>query len=258
MKISIVTATLNAVTTIRETIESVLGQDHKNIEYLIIDGGSTDGTLKVINEYKKSFVKLISEPDRGIYDAMNKGIRESTGDVVCILNSDDVYANPWSLRHLHEIMVEQKVDSVFANLVFVDPQNTSKILRYYDSSRFHPGMLRYGWMPAHPTFMVKRELYEQWGLYSLDYRIAADYEMMVRLFHKAGASYAHLPEVVVKMRAGGVSTRGLRSSWILNNEIVKACRVNGLGTNLAFLALKIPAKLMELFLRPCKDIHCRR
>ncbi len=132
----------------------------------------------------------------------------------------------------------------------VDPEDTDKVVRYYDSSRFSADRLRLGWMPAHPTFMVKRDLYNKWGGYSLDYKIASDYEMIVRLLHKAGASYAYLPEVVIKMRSGGVSTGGIKNSWLLNKEIVCACRENGIDTNMLRILSKIPSKLMEYLRRP--------
>ncbi len=250
MRVSIITVSFNSAATIRDTIESVLAQSYSDIEYIIVDGASTDGTLKIVEEYSNKIDTVVSEPDHGIYDAMNKGIRAATGDVVCMLNSDDVYATPRAVRLLVGRIQEAGADSVFADLVLVDSQDNNKVLRYYDSSRFHPRRLRYGWMPAHPTFLAKRELYEKWGLYSLSYRIAADYEMMVRLFHKAGASYVYLPEVVVEMRAGGVSTGGLRNSWVLNREIVRACRENGLKTSLPRVLLKIPAKLIEYVRRP--------
>ncbi len=250
MKVSIITVSFNSVGTIRDTIESVLSQEYLDIEYIVVDGGSTDGTMAIIEAYANELDAVVSEPDRGIYDAMNKGIQAATGDVVCMLNSDDVYATPSSIRRLVERMQETGADSVFADLVLVDSEDNDKVLRYYDSGRFHPGRLRYGWMPAHPTFLAKRTLYKKWGLYSLKYRIAADYEMMVRLLHKAGASYAYLPEVVVKMRAGGVSTGGLRNSWTLNREIVRACRENGLETSLGRVLLKIPMKLLEYVRRP--------
>ena len=248
--VSIVTVCRNSKDTIEETIKSVLEQDYPFIEYLVIDGGSTDGTLEILDRYKDMIDKVISEPDRGIYDAMNKGIGFATGDLVCMLNSDDVYASASSVRHLVQWLQSQKVDSVYADLVITDSLDTNKILRYYNSSRFNPGRLRYGWMPPHPTFMVKRELYEKWGSYSLNYKISADYEMMVRLLYRYGVSYAYLPEVIVKMRSGGVSTRGLLSSWILNKEIVDACNTNGLNTSLLRLSLKIPCKLLEYLKKP--------
>lgn len=253
-KASVVTVSYNSARTIRETIESVLEQSYPNIEYIVVDGESVDGTVDIVKAYGRRISTFISEPDKGIYDAMNKGVRAATGDVVCMLNSDDVYASPSSVAQLVERMESTGSDTVFADLVLVDPKDVTRIVRYYDSSRFHPELLRYGWMPAHPTFLAKRALYQTWGLYSLDYRIAADFEMMVRLFYSAGASYAYLPEVVVRMRAGGASTGGLRSSWILNNEIVRACKENGIETSLPRVLLKTPFKLVEYFRRPPRSV----
>lgn len=249
-KVSVITASLNSAATIRQTIESVLSQNYTNIEYIIVDGGSKDTTLDIIQEYRAGISTLISEPDKGIYDAMNKGIRVATGDVIGLLNSDDIYASNGSVKRLMECMESTGADCVYADLVIVDPENTERVIRYYNSASFSVDRLRYGWMPAHPTFMVKRELYERIGYFSLDYRIAADFEMVVRLLHNSGARYVYLPSVVIKMRAGGLSTRGLRSSWILNNEIVRACRANGLETSLPRVLLKTPAKLMEYIYRP--------
>jgi len=247
MKVSIVTVCFNSEKTIRDTIESVLSQDYPDIEYILVDGASRDGTMDVIREFKNRIDIIISEPDKGIYDAMNKGIRASSGDVVGLLNSDDFYVDETCVRQLIERMEAEGKDTAFADLVMVDPIDTDRVVRYYDSSTFHPARLRYGWMPAHPTFMVRRALYETYGGFSLDYRIAADFEMIARLLYTAGASYSYLPRVVVKMRAGGASTSGLISSWILNGEIVRACRANGIKTSLPRLLLKIPAKLMECF-----------
>lgn len=250
MKVSIITVCFNSESTIRDTIESVRDQDYPDIEYIIVDGGSTDGTLDIIEEYGGIVSALISGPDHGIYDAMNKGILASKGDVVATLNSDDFYADKSSIQKLVSCMEQSGADTVFADLIIIDPRNSENIVRYYKSSHFYPEKLRYGWMPAHPTFLAKRTLFDKWGLYSLNYRIAADFEMMVRLLYKANASYAYLPEVVVKMRAGGVSTRGLRNSWILNIEIVRSCRENGLKTSLPRILMKIPAKLLEYIYRP--------
>lgn len=249
-KVSIITVSFNSAETIRDTIESVLSQDYPNIEYIIVDGKSKDCTLDIIRGYESQIDIIISEPDSGIYDAMNKGIRMATGEVVGILNSDDFYSNSKAISLSMERMEVAGTDSIYGDLVIVDSDDKNRILRYYDSSTFRPSRFRYGWMPAHPTFMAKRQLYERWGGFSLDYRIAADFEMMVRLLYKAGASYAHLPAVVVKMRTGGVSTAGLRNNWILNNEIVRACRENGLETSLPRVLMKIPAKLTEYIRRP--------
>lgn len=248
-KVSIITVCYNSVVTIRDTIESVLAQNYPNIEYIIVDGASQDGTMRIVREYEDKIDVVISEPDKGIYDAMNKGIRAATGDVVGLLNSDDFYVDGSVVSRLFTCMAEAKADMVFADLVIVDPRNTERVTRYYDSSKFHAGRLRFGWMPAHPTLMVKKELYEVHGGFSLDYHIAADFEMVVRLFHTAGASYAYLPAVVIKMRAGGLSTSGIKSSWMLNKEIVRACQASGLETSLLRVFLKIPAKLMEYIRR---------
>ncbi len=249
-KVSIITVCFNSAKTIRDTIESVLSQDYQNIEYIIIDGASNDGTMDIVREYGDKISVVISEEDRGIYDAMNKGIRIATGDVVGILNSDDYYSNTFAVTQLIKCMEEAGADTVFADLLIVDASDTDRIVRYYDSSAFHLGRLRYGWMPAHPTFMVKRVLYDKYGGFSLDYKIAADFEMIVRLFHKAGASYAYFPDVVIKMRSGGASSSGLKSSWVLNNEIVRACRANRVKTSLPQVLLKIPAKLIEYVRKP--------
>jgi glycosyltransferase involved in cell wall biosynthesis len=215
MKISIVTVCYNSELTIRDTIESVLSQNHSDIEYIIVDGDSKDGTMDIVREYRDKIDVVISEPDKGIYDAMNKGIRAASGDVIGLLNSDDFYNDDSVIRQLIECMEKAGADTVYADLVIVDAKDTERVVRYYDSSTFRPRRLGYGWMPAHPTFMVKRELYETYGGFSLNYRIAADFEMVTRLLHTAGASYAYMPAVVIKIREGGASTSGLKTSWVL-------------------------------------------
>jgi len=244
-KISIITVCFNSAVTIRDTIESVLSQNYPNIEYIIVDGVSKDETMDIVREYEGQIDTVISSPDKGIYDAMNKGIRLATGDVVGLLNSDDFYTDESVITQLVGRMESTGADTVFADLVIVNAKNTDRVIRYYDSSAFYPGRLRYGWMPAHPTFFVKRELYDKHGVFSLDYRIAADFDMVARLLYVGSASYSYLPCVVVKMRAGGASTSGIKSSWILNREIVKACSRNGIQTSFFHLFLKVPAKLME-------------
>lgn len=246
-KVSIITVCFNSAKTIRDTIESVLSQDYPDIEYIVIDGGSSDETLAIVKEYADRIAVIISERDRGIYDAMNKGVALANGDIVGMLNSDDVYINEHAVSELMQTMHASKADSVFADLVIVDPLDLSKVLRYYDSSYFTPNKFRFGWMPAHPTFFVKKSLYDKVGPYSLDYKISADYEMLIRLLWVEGASYAYLRKPMVRMRHGGTSTSGLSRNWLLNKEIVKACKANGIYTNIAILALKIPRKLLSLF-----------
>lgn len=244
--VSIITVCFNSSATIRETIESVLSQDYANIEYIIVDGGSTDGTLEIIGEYRDRIQTVISEPDRGIYDAMNKGLRVARGAVVGVLNSDDLYADSHVVTELIGALQQADVDAVFADLVYVDQLDKSRVRRYYDSSRWSPERFRFGWMPAHPTLFVKRERYARCGPFSLDYQIAADFEMLVRLFHRDRTTYTYLNRPVVMMRVGGVSTRGLRQNLIINMEIVRACRANGIWTTLPLVLLKVPAKLLGL------------
>ena len=202
--------------------------------------------MSIINEYANRIAVIVSEQDRGIYDAMNKGIALATGDIVGMLNSDDIYINSHAVSDLIGEMLKKNTDCVYADLVVVDPDNLGKRLRYYDSGYFNPNKFRFGWMPAHPTFFVKKALYDKVGTYSLDYKISADYEMLIRLLWVEKATYAYLPKPVVKMRYGGASTSGLGRNWLLNNEIVKACKANGIYTNLSLLALKIPRKLIGL------------
>jgi glycosyltransferase involved in cell wall biosynthesis len=243
LKVSIITVSFNSAKTIADTIESVLSQDFPEIEYIIIDGNSSDDTVQIIRQYENRISKWISEKDQGMYDAMNKGIAMATGDVIGILNSDDVYMNVHVISDLMALLEKQKAQVVFADLILVNQGDDNKVLRYYDSGHFHPDKFRYGWMPAHPTVFVRRELYQKVGPFSTTYQIAADYEMLIRMLAIQKAPYAYLPKPVVRMRSGGASTAGLSRNWILNQEIVRACKENGIYSNMAMLLLKIPAKL---------------
>ena len=250
MKVSIITVSFNSAKTIADTIDSVLSQDFPEIEYIIVDGCSTDGTVDIIRQNENRISQCISEKDQGMYDAMNKGIAMATGDVIGILNSDDVYMNAHVISDLMRLMHSQNTEVVFADLILVDSSNQNKVLRYYDSGRFHPNKFKYGWMPAHPTVFVKRELYQRVGKFSTTYQIAADYEMLIRMLAIEKASYAYYPKPVVRMRSGGASTSGISRNWILNQEIIRACKENGIYTNLFMLLLKVPAKLWgRLFLK---------
>lgn len=247
-KVSIITVCFNSEKTIRDTIESVLSQDHPNIEYIVVDGGSSDRTISILREYEESIAIMISEPDKGIYDAMNKGINCASGDVIGMLNSDDVYINAHTVSELIGKMELEQTDSVFSDLVIVDPHDLFKVLRYYDSGSFSPWKFRFGWMPAHPTFFVKKTLYDAVGSYSLDYQISADYEMLIRILWVKKATYSYLPKPMVRMRHGGTSSSGFDRNWLLNKEIVRACRENGIWTNFFVVLLKFPQKLMEKLL----------
>lgn len=249
MKLSIITVVWNNKETIKDAIDSVLNQTYKDIEYIIIDGASTDGTVEIVQSYGDKISKFVSEKDKGLYDAMNKGIALATGDVVGILNSDDFYIDEFVIQKVMKVFQEKNVDSLFADLVFVKPENLDKTVRYYDSSKFNPSKFAYGWMPAHPTFFVKREIYEKYGVFKTDYKIAADYEILVRFLEKYKISYFYLNEVIIKMRIGGLSTSGFKSNYILNKEIIRACSANGLRTNWFKVLSKYPSKILGLFKR---------
>ena len=247
MKISLLTVSFNSAATIKDTIESVCSQDYKNIEYIIVDGNSTDGTQKIIQSYQSRISKWISEPDLGIYDAMNKAIRLATGDVVGIINSDDFYANGSVLSKVAMTFEETSTDSVFGDLTFVDPGDLKKIVRRYSSQNWRPEKFAWGFMPAHPTFFVKRSWYEKAGLFKTDYKIAADYEMLIRLLYVHRIKYEYIPENMIVMRKGGVSSRGINSNIVLNSEILRGCRENGISTNYIKIYSKYFRKVFELF-----------
>lgn len=253
MKISIITVSLNNVTTIEDTFKSVLGQSYTDVEYIIIDGGSTDGTLDVVNRYADRIKHVVSEPDQGIYDAMNKGLDLAVGEVVGILNADDIYTNKDVLANVSSAFNGTDADIVFGDLVYVNRDDVNHITRYYSSKTFQPWKLKFGWMPPHPATFIRKPVYDKIGRYSLDYEIAADYEMFVRLLLVGEFSFLRIPQVLVKMRMGGTSTRGVKSSWLLNGEIVRACRSNGIYTNLFLVLSKFPFKLLELWCRPCVE-----
>ena len=250
MKISIITVCYNSETTIRDTIESVLSQDYMDIEYIIVDALSNDKTMDIVGEYN-NISKIISEPDQGIYDAMNKGVRNSTGEIIGILNSDDFFETTHVLSNIARLFQQnQSTSVVFGDLVYVNPGNLKKTVRFYSSSKFKPWKLRFGWMPPHPTTFIKRDVYEKYGLYNLTFSIASDFELFVRMLYRHKLSYIRVPKILVRMRTGGVSTSGIKNSICMTREIVRACKINGLYTNLFFILTKIPFKLMELLKRP--------
>jgi glycosyltransferase involved in cell wall biosynthesis len=250
MKISIITATYNSEKTIQNSIESVISQKYPNIEYIIVDGVSSDRTLDIIKSYGSKIAKFISEPDQGMYDAMNKGIAMATGDVIGILNSDDFYTNNTIISQVVQSFQKSQADAVFGDLVYVNSNNLNKIVRYYSSAKFTPSRFAYGWMPAHPTFFVKRSAYEQYGIFQTDYQIAADYELLTRFLAKHQLRYTYIPSVMVCMRTGGASTNNLMSNWVLNREIIRACRENGIQTNWFKVLSKYFTKVFQLIQRP--------
>lgn len=239
----------NAARTIAETLQSVASQTHVETEHIVVDGASTDGTLDIIARCSSHIATIVSEPDRGIYDAMNKGLAMATGEIIGFLNADDVYAHECVLERVSGIMAENDLDALFGDAEFFNPDRPDQPVRRYRSERFHPKRIAWGWMPAHPTLFLKRHVYERFGTFRTDYRIAGDFELVARMFHGGTLSYRHVPEVLVRMRTGGISTGGWRNTILLNREVLRACRENGISTSLPKILSKYPAKLLEFLYR---------
>ena len=255
MKISLITACYNSAATIRTAIESVLSQKGIDVEYIVVDGGSTDGTVDIIKEYStrstrstRLTFKWISERDNGMYDAINKGIKMATGDVVGILNADDMLESPDTLAHVAECFNRvDDIDVLYADIRFVKGDlNTT--CRYYSAKHWKPWMFQWGKMPPHPSVYIRRELFEKFGLYKLGYDIAADYELLIRYLRVAKIKSKYLNESIVRMRMGGKSTRGWRSNLKLNQEIVRGNRENGYFCCLPMLFPKYFFKVFEFIL----------
>ncbi len=247
MKVSIITAILNNKELIEDCINSVLNQPCQNIEYIVIDGGSTDGTLEIIKKYKDKISKWISEPDKGIYDGLNKGIRLATGDIVGFLHTDDFYAHDKVIETVVSNMEKYNVDSCYGDLLYVDKNNTNKIIRYWKSQPYRDGLFKKGWMPPHPTFFVKKEVYEKYGYFNTDFKIASDYELMLRFLHKYKISTCYIPEVLIKMRLGGASNRSLKNLITKTTEDYRAWKVNNLKRSFYTIPFKNLSKIPQFF-----------
>lgn len=248
MKISVITAVRNGAETLRECIESVRGQTFP-AEHIMIDGASTDGTLDIIAQYRSGITKVISEPDNGIYDALNRGIRLASGDVIGLLHGDDFYAHDRVLESVADVFEKQNVDSCYGDILYVNKNDTDKVIRYWKSSKYKHGKFKQGWMPPHPTFFVKREIYGKYGLFNTDFRIAADYELMLRFLEKHRISTYYIPEVLIKMRLGGASNKSLKNLFIKSSEDYKAWKVNNLKGGLYTIFLKNFTKIPQFFIR---------
>ncbi|MCF7888335.1 MAG: glycosyltransferase [Candidatus Omnitrophica bacterium] len=247
MKISIITVSYNSQDTIEDTIRSVLAQSYKDIEYIIVDGRSSDNTLDIVDKYKDKISNIISEEDSGIYDAMNKGIRAATGDIVGILNSDDLYINTKAISTVVKTIKDKEVDCCWGDLVYVNKYNADKVIRYWKSSEFKEGLFKIGWMPPHPSFFVKREVYDKFGVFDLNFPISADYELMLRFLERHKIEGCYIPEILVKMREGGNSRPSLINTFRANRECHRAQRKNGLKLN-SFLIIKKPLSKIKQFL----------
>ncbi|MDD3724330.1 MAG: glycosyltransferase family 2 protein [Bacteroidales bacterium] len=246
MKVSIITATYNSSAHIANCVKSVNDQTYHDIEHIIVDGASKDNTLEIVNGIPNRVGKIISEPDKGIYDAMNKGIQAATGDVIGILNSDDFFTSDDVIQTVVDSFKNNDIDALYGDVHFVSPDNLSKSVRYYSSSVFKPSLFRFGFMPAHPSFYMKRECYEKHGLYALGYKISSDFDLLVRYILKEKINCKYLKKDFVTMRTGGVSTENFNSRVTLNREIVKACKKYGIKTNMFLLSLKYLYKIFEL------------
>ncbi len=249
MKISIITVVFNNVSTLADTIASVTSQDYTDIEYIIIDGGSTDGTVGLIKNNTDKINKWISEKDNGIYDAMNKGIQMASGDVIGILNADDLYQDNTVVSSVMKSFIEDKAEAVYGDLVYINKENT-KIIRYWQSGPFYKNNFLWGWMPPHPSFFVKKRLYDTHGLFNTCFRSAADYELMLRLIHKHKVVLTYLPKILVRMRVGGQSNASILNRIKAIKEDTAAWQINNIRPYFFTIGLKSLRKISQFFLKP--------
>lgn len=257
-RISIITVCYNSVATIEETIRSILSQDYPNIEYIIVDGLSTDGTLSVIQKYKDKISAVYCEKDKGVYDAMNKGIAKASGEIIGLLNSDDVYAHSSVISEVAQQFMQYPIDACYGDLIYFSSHRPDRIYRYWRSGQFSFGMFAKGWSPPHPTFFVKKSIYERYGNFNLNYSMGNDIELMMRFLEKHRIACAYLPEVLVKMRLGGISNQGMKAIIEQNKNILKAAKnLNIPISPMFFLIRKILNRLSQLILKPrSKKVLC--
>lgn len=254
MKLSVVTVCLNARDTIAEAVESVQSQVYGNVEHIVVDGASTDGTLEIIEKYQDGIHTLISERDSGLYFAMNKGIAAATGDYLGFLNSDDVYSHTHVLESVAQAFVDSQAEAAHGDLVYVNRSDPSRVMRYWNSSAYVPGMFERGWHPAHPTLFVKTELLREIGGFDTRYRYHADFDLMVRLFIERKISSVYVPEILVRMRTGGQSTSSLRNIFRGNRESWEIARRFGVARTPFWIARKLGYRVSQYFHRPKIDL----
>ena len=248
MKISIVTVSHNSESTIRSTLESVLAQIYADYELIIVDGASSDGTMEVVREFEPRFgdkLRYISEPDSGIYDGMNKGIAMASGDVIGFLNSDDYFTSNDILQKVANALICSDVDAVYGDVHYVRSTNPNRCVRYYSSKRFRPWKMLMGWMPAHPSFYCRREIYEKYGQFDANLSLAADFDLMLRLIYINNINTRYLPLDFVTMRMGGASSRGVDSHSVIIREHIYSFRKNGVRSNVLLDCMRYPFKLWE-------------
>lgn len=246
LKVSVITAVRNDERGIRTTLASIEEQEYGDIEHVVVDGASTDGTADVVRCAGGRVARFLSEADRGVYDAFNKGLALATGDVVGYLNAGDSYVNGAVVRRIAAEFETREVGAAFGDVVITDPDEPRRVLRRYRSGRFTPERMAWGYMPAHPTLFVRREAYARSGGYDADYRIAGDFDLCIRLFLKQKLHYAYLPEVLVRMPRGGLSNSGWRSKWTITREMHRACRAHGISTSYPRLLSRFFVKAFEM------------
>ncbi len=247
MKISVITVTFNSESVIQDCLSSVMMQKYKNIEHIIIDGKSNDGTLSILESQRNHFAALISEPDKGIYDAMNKGIKIATGDIIGFLNSDDFYVDKNVLSKVANIFTDNpSIEACYSDLIYVDQLTASKTVRYIKSSKFKSGLFLKGWCPPHPTFFVRRSNFERYGNFNLDYKIASDVDLMIRFLEVKKIQCLYVPEIWVKMRMGGTTNKNLKNIFLQNYEIILSLKKYNLPVNLInFFINKIISRIKQ-------------
>lgn len=244
MTISIITATFNSSATLEHTLASVASQDYPDIEHLIIDGGSSDHTLEIASGFPH-VSRVLSEKDTGIYDAMNKGVSLASGEIIGILNSDDFYPAPDILSNIAAVFKEKNCDALYGDLQYVSSNDVSRVVRHWRAGSYRPNAFKWGWMPPHPTFFVKRDIYQELGAFKLDMGTAADYELMLRYIHCHGIPLAYLPRILVKMRTGGASNESLSKRLKANAMDRMAWKVNGVSPNWFTLYVKPLRKITQ-------------
>lgn len=244
MKISVITVVFNGEKTVQETIQSVLVQDYEEVEYIVVDGGSTDGTLAIVESFGDRLAKFVSEKDKGIYDAMNKGIQFATGEVVGLLNADDLFASPDVLSQVAAAFQRSGADAVYGDLQYFNGA-TDRVTRHWRAGAYKPGLFLWGWMPPHPTFFIRRSWYLNQGGFRLDMGTAADYELMLRMVHRYGAKLAYVQKVLVRMRTGGVSNVSLKNRLAANRNDAQSWKINKIKPYPITVLLKPFRKILQ-------------
>jgi glycosyltransferase involved in cell wall biosynthesis len=250
VKVSIITVVYNGAEHIRDCIDSVLNQTYSDIEYIIVDGKSTDGTVAIVQSYGTKVARFVSESDNGLYDAMNKGIRLATGEVIGLLNADDFYRHKKVIANMVALFEKTGSDAVYGDMLYVDRDDTQKLKRYWRSGWYSDNAFKWGWMPGHLSFFAKRALYQKYGMFRLDMKSAADYELLLRFIHKNKANLSYMNEVTIVMRAGGISNSSLKNRLRANREDQMAWELNGLKPYFFTLWLKPLRKIRQYISKP--------